>query len=73
MKLPILHRIISVNGGKPPLTYKSFQNILSQIGPPSPPDPPITLAEINTGYTPILGDHEEKYGVPTLEDLGLYI
>ncbi|RXG60369.1 Cryptochrome-2 [Armadillidium vulgare] len=65
-----LDRIIEKNGGKPPLTYKSFQNILSQIGPPPLPDPAITPEEINGGVSPISEDHDDKYGVPTLEDLG---
>lgn len=30
----------------------------------------ITLDDLENKYTPLTDDHDEKYGVPTLEELG---
>lgn len=30
----------------------------------------ITLDDLESKYTPLTDDHDEKYGVPTLEELG---
>ena len=37
---------------------------------PSLPVPPVTSANIGDAISPISDDHDEKYGVPTLEELG---
>lgn len=66
----ILARIIEKNGGKPPLTYKSFQNILMNMDLPPLPQGTITSEEVEDKQTPISDDHDEKYGVPSLEELG---
>lgn len=63
-------KIIDKNGGKPPLTYKSFQNILMTMDLPPLPMSTITLDDLETKYTPLTDDHDEKYGVPSLEELG---
>ena len=63
-------RIIDKNGGKPPLTYKSFQNILMSMDLPPLPLSTITLDDLENKYTPLNDDHDEKYGVPSLEELG---
>lgn len=71
--LPFLYnffRIIDRNGGKPPLTYKAFQNILMNMDLPPLPQSTIGVEDVEDKYTPILDDHDEKYGVPTLEELG---
>jgi len=65
-----LEKIISKNGGKLPLTYKTFQNVLSTMEPPPLPAPPVTIRDVGDAYTPVDEDHDEKYGVPTLEELG---
>lgn len=67
-----LSRIIDKNGGKSPLTYKQFQNILASMEPPPAPEPTITLEDFGNCYTPISEDHDDKYGVPTLEELGTF-
>jgi hypothetical protein len=37
---------------------------------PPPAEPTLNAKFINGAYTPIGEDHDEKYGVPTLEELG---
>lgn len=58
-------RIISKNGGKAPLTYQRLQTVLSSLG--SPPKPVDSPSECKTKTE---SDHDKKYGVPSLEDLG---
>ncbi|XP_046747044.1 cryptochrome-1-like isoform X2 [Diprion similis] len=65
-----LDSIIEKNGGKAPLTYHQFQNVVAAMDPPSPPEASVT-PEFTTGaYTPVRVDHNDVYGVPTLEELG---
>lgn len=56
----------------PPLTYKRFQSILSKMDPPKQPIENITAQSIGKCKTPLSEDHDEKYGVPTLEELGKF-
>lgn len=41
--------------------------------PPPAPEPAIILEDFGNCYTPICEDHDDKYGVPTLEELGSFI
>ncbi|XP_070532394.1 cryptochrome-1-like isoform X2 [Ptychodera flava] len=66
-----LERIIDANGGKPPLQYKRLQTLVSKLGPPAQPQPAITENTLKGCITPVDDNHDEKYGVPTLEDLEL--
>lgn len=65
-----LEKIIELNAGRAPMTYNRFQAIIASMGPPAASEPPITGDILGQCYTPINEDHEEKYGVPTLEELG---
>jgi len=65
-----LERIIEMNAGKPPLTYKQFQRIIEGMEPPAKPVPTLTLQMLGTSTTPLQDDHDEKFGVPSLEELG---
>ncbi|CAG2210639.1 CRY [Mytilus edulis] len=65
-----LQKIISYNNGVPPLTYKRFQAILSKMDPPKQPEDTITRQFIGHTKTPISEDHDDKFGVPSLEELG---
>ncbi|XP_048858949.1 cryptochrome-1-like isoform X3 [Brienomyrus brachyistius] len=65
-----LDRIIELNGGQPPLTYKRFQTLISRMDPPDPPVEPLSEAFMGSCVTPVADDHAEKYGVPSLEELG---
>lgn len=65
-----LQHIIDRNGGRAPLTYHQFLAIIACMGPPPQPEPPVTFTSLNGAHTPLSDDHDEKYGVPTLEELG---
>ncbi|XP_069797329.1 cryptochrome-1-like isoform X3 [Narcine bancroftii] len=64
-----LDKIIELNDAQPPLTYKRFLTLISQMDPPEPPVE--TIDQESLGKCTILQlDHNEKYGVPSLEELG---
>lgn len=65
-----LQKIIDKNGGKAPLTYHQFQAIIASMGAPPHAEQSINHVYLNGASTPVGDDHDEKYGVPTLEELG---
>lgn len=65
-----LDEIIERNCGKAPLTYHQFLTIIACMGPPPMSEHPVTSKSLNGATTPLTDDHDEKYGVPTLEELG---
>ncbi|XP_071440353.1 cryptochrome-1-like isoform X2 [Hetaerina americana] len=65
-----LEDIISKNAGKPPLTYHQFQKVVASMERPECAAPPITAPFVGSAFTPVFDDHDDKYGVPTLEELG---
>ena len=65
-----LCRIIEKNNGSAPLTYKKFQRIIDGMDPPAKPVPTLTPQMLGSALTPVEEDHDEKFGVPTLEELG---
>nr|XP_015198002.1 PREDICTED: cryptochrome-1-like isoform X1 [Lepisosteus oculatus] len=65
-----LDRIIELNGGQPPLTYKRFQTLISRMDPPELPVDPLSEVFMGKCVTPVSDDHGDKYGVPSLEELG---
>ncbi|NXP71993.1 CRY1 protein, partial [Ramphastos sulfuratus] len=65
-----LDKIIELNGGQPPLTYKRFQTLISRMEPLEMPVETITPEVMAKCSTPVSDDHDEKYGVPSLEELG---
>ncbi|XP_072910132.1 cryptochrome-1-like [Hemitrygon akajei] len=65
-----LDKIIELNEGQPPLTYKRFQTLISQIDPPEAPVETIDQGTIGKCTILVLDEHNEKYGVPSLEELG---
>jgi len=65
-----LDRIIERNAGKAPMTYKQFQNIVEGMEPPPKPVPTLTLQMLGSAVTPIADNHAERFGVPSLEELG---
>ncbi|XP_048339725.1 cryptochrome-2 [Sphaerodactylus townsendi] len=65
-----LDRIIELNGHKPPLTYKRFQAIISRMELPRKPVAAITSNQMEKCKTEIQENHDEAYGVPSLEELG---
>nr|WJN01328.1 cryptochrome 2 [Pachycrepoideus vindemmiae] len=65
-----LDEIIEKNGGSPPLTYHEFQNVIARMEAPEYPASTVTAACIGSAYTPLKDDHDDFFGVPTLEELG---
>uniref|UniRef100_A0AAQ4QUJ3 Photolyase/cryptochrome alpha/beta domain-containing protein n=1 Tax=Gasterosteus aculeatus aculeatus TaxID=481459 RepID=A0AAQ4QUJ3_GASAC len=63
-------RIIEENSGKAPLTYNRMQVIVKTLGPPKRPVPAPTIEDMQGAMTPCSENHEKKYGIPTLEELG---
>ncbi|XP_067270023.1 cryptochrome circadian regulator 3a [Pseudorasbora parva] len=68
-----LEKIIELNGGQPPLTYKRFQSLISRIDPPEMPVETLSNTIMGCCVTPVSEDHSDKYGVPSLEELGFDI
>ncbi|XP_056133952.1 cryptochrome circadian regulator 1a [Lampris incognitus] len=65
-----LDKIIELNGGQSPLTYKRFQTLISRMDPVELPVESITAETMGKCITPLSDDHDEKFGVPSLEELG---
>ncbi|XP_022819927.1 cryptochrome-1-like isoform X2 [Spodoptera litura] len=65
-----LDQIIERNGGKAPLTYHQFQALIASMPPPPPAEAPISAQMLNGATTPLTDDHDDRFGVPTLEELG---
>ncbi|CAH0405959.1 unnamed protein product [Chilo suppressalis] len=65
-----LDKIIERNGGKAPLTYHQFQALIASMPPPPPAEAAISAQGFNGATTPIADDHDDRFGVPTLEELG---
>ncbi|XP_034541453.1 cryptochrome-1b [Notolabrus celidotus] len=65
-----LVKIIELNDGQSPVTYKRFQALINRMDPVEPPAETITLDTIRNCATPISHNHNDKFGVPTLEELG---
>nr|BAA96848.1 cryptochrome 2a [Danio rerio] len=68
-----LDKIIELNGGQPPLTYKRFQTLISRMDPPEMPVETLSNSIMGCCVTPVAEDHGDKYGVPSLEELGFDI
>ena len=62
--------MIAANGNSPPLTYKRFQSILSTLPPPEKPCETLSALAITNVTTPVSHDHNDKYSVPSLDELG---
>lgn len=65
-----LQNIIDRNGGTAPLTYHQFLAVIACLGPPPQPELPVNQSTLNSAVTPLSDDHDDKFGVPTLEELG---
>nr|BAQ55221.1 cryptochrome1 [Chrysiptera cyanea] len=65
-----LEKIIELNGGQPPLTYKRFQGLINRMDAVELPAETITSDVVKNCLTPISEDHDDKFGVPSLEELG---
>ncbi len=63
-------RVIELNAGKPPLTYRHFIQVISGMKEPPVPVPALSSRMVPNTYSPVSEDHDEKWGVPSLEELG---
>lgn len=54
------------------MTYNKFQKILAEMDLPPRPLETVTASDFGNCRTPLSVDHDEKYGVPTLEELGKF-
>nr|VAX54216.1 cryptochrome circadian regulator 2 [Squalius aradensis] len=63
-------RIIEMNNHSPPLTFKRFQAIVNRLELPRKPLPTVTQEQMDRCRTQISDNHDERYGVPSLEELG---
>ncbi|MED6281278.1 Cryptochrome-1, partial [Characodon lateralis] len=64
-----LDQIIELNGGQPPLTYKRFQAIINRMDAVELPAETITADIMKNCITLVSDDHDDKFGVPSLEEL----
>ncbi|RZF33049.1 hypothetical protein LSTR_LSTR007965 [Laodelphax striatellus] len=65
-----LDDIIEKNGGTAPLTYRKFQTVVASLDEPPQAEPTVTAKVVGAAVTPIADDHDEKFGVPSLDELG---
>lgn len=63
-------KVIERNDGQVPLTYKRFQSIIAGMEVPSQPEGAPTPELVMNCRSPISDDHDDTFGVPTLEGLG---
>lgn len=68
-----LLRIIELNGQKPPLTYKRFQALISRMELPKKPVGAVSSQHMENCRAEIQENHDDTYGVPSLEELGEYV
>lgn len=65
-----LDKIIESNGGKAPLTYHQFQALIASMPPPPQAEAAISIQTLNGATTPVSSNHDDRFGVPTLDELG---
>ncbi len=69
----LCQRIIELNDGHAPLTYKRFLSLINRMDAVELPAEAVTLKVIEKCVTPISEDHDDKFGVPSLEELGMFV
>ena len=69
---PSIFRVIERNDGQVPLTYKRFQSIIAGMEVPCQPENSPTIEMVMNCRSPTGDDHDDTFGVPTLEELGMY-
>lgn len=63
-------RIMEKNGNKAPYTYNQFQGIIETMEPPPVVEMNVAQNLMQSSMTPTQEDHDERFGVPSLEELG---
>ncbi|XP_031635667.1 cryptochrome-1-like [Contarinia nasturtii] len=64
-----LEKIIEANGNRTPLTYNQFQCIIETMDPPPVAEMEISPELLKAATTPLTDDHEDRFGVPSLDEL----
>lgn len=64
-----IFRIIEANGNRTPLTYNQFQCIIETMDPPPVAEMEISPELLKVATTPLTDDHEDRFGVPSLDEL----
>ena len=62
-----IFRVINNNGGSPPLTYMLFNQVAQLLGDPPRPASDPDFSDIRL---PVAEDHDNKYGIRSLEKMG---
>ncbi|XP_022247971.1 cryptochrome-2-like isoform X1 [Limulus polyphemus] len=65
-----IERLVMKNNGSAPHTYQAMLTMLKKIGPP--PKPVASLDSLKGCSTPVEENHDEKYNVPDLKELGIH-
>lgn len=56
--------------GRVPQLFDEFMELASQLGRPQIPTPRVNRQLFGSCVTPVGRDHDQQYGVPTLEEMG---
>ena len=64
--------LLMLTGGKSPMLFDEFKELVLQQGPPEMPLTRIDRKLFGSCMTPIGMDHSQQYGVPTLEEMGFH-
>ena len=67
----ISHRVIELNHGNVPITFKQFESLVNRLESPVSCVPDVDQDLFGTCVTPIDDNHDEMYGVPAYEALVL--
>ena len=64
--------LLRSTGGKAPMLVDEFKQLVLQQGRPEMPVPKVDRKLFGSCVTPVGKDHNQLYGVPTLEDMGFH-
>lgn len=65
-----VEKIVKANGGSAPTQFKAFETVIRKLGPPPKPVPSVTRNSFQSCITPVSGNHDDMYGLPSLQELG---
>ena len=65
-----VNKVVEANHGTVPTQLKSFENVIRKLGPPPRPVPTVTRAFFSNCVSPVCCNHDDVYGLPTLQELG---
>ena len=66
-----LNKILEANGGQAPSTYSHFLKLIGgAVKPPTAPMAALSSRIVGSAVTPVEDNHDERWAVPTLDELG---